>query len=105
MEPSLRPLLYPTFSGDIEVMDVFPKPARVIDLQALRDYHDAHLFCEMCGKPASKTPHHLRTRGAGGPDTPDNLMSLCPICHTRIHQEAKFKERALKVKHGRDHRV
>lgn len=31
-------------------------------------------------------PHHVRTKGAGGHDIPENLMPLCKQCHVLIHQ-------------------
>ena len=30
-------------------------------------------------------PHHIRTRGAGGKDTPDNLIALCTVHHRQAH--------------------
>ncbi len=31
-------------------------------------------------------PHHVKSRGAGGGDTADNLMPLCAEHHREIHQ-------------------
>ncbi|MCX5769461.1 MAG: hypothetical protein NTZ09_04200 [Candidatus Hydrogenedentes bacterium] len=43
-----------------------------------------HLVCEAgCEKP-SQPPHHLRTRGAGGDDSPENLLALCVEDHAII---------------------
>ena len=50
----------------------------------LRDYMEKHPFCEACGKPAHGIPHHIRTRGAGGRDNPENLLRLCWKCHFGI---------------------
>ena len=55
--------------------------------------------CEWCGVASHQTiwpidPHHIKTRGAGGGDTLDNLVMLCRVpCHERaqnylIHQAA-----------------
>lgn len=41
-------------------------------------------LCEACGAVADP-PHHIRTRGAGGKDTADNLLSLCIEHHREIH--------------------
>lgn len=30
-------------------------------------------------------PHHLRRQSQGGPDTPENLLSVCPAHHRWIH--------------------
>ena len=44
----------------------------------------------MCGNPACRRPltldiHHLEPVAVGGPDTPENLLGLCPNCHTDHH--------------------
>jgi len=45
-----------------------------------------HVKCEVpeCSKWAA-APHHIRSRGAGGKDNPENLISLCTDHHTEIH--------------------
>jgi len=45
--------------------------------------------CLVCNKiPAY--PHHIRSRGAGGPDEPWNLIPLCQKHHSEWHQEGWF---------------
>lgn len=39
------------------------------------------------------TPHHILPRGAGGKDTEENLIPLCPECHGKIHREGTRKWR------------
>jgi len=39
--------------------------------------------------------HHKHPRAYGGPDTPDNLVLLCPSCHSMVHQAA------IKLYHGK----
>lgn len=50
--------------------------------------------CEGCGKDAPfrnlkkqpyLEPHHTTRRADGGPDTPENVIALCPNCHRRVH--------------------
>ncbi|MFA0889246.1 MAG: HNH endonuclease [Synergistales bacterium] len=50
--------------------------------------------CEGCGENApfmGKTGapylevHHLRSLWDEGPDTPENVIALCPTCHRRVH--------------------
>lgn len=50
--------------------------------------------CEGCGENApfmgkSGTPylevHHLRSLWDEGPDVPENVIALCPTCHSRVH--------------------
>lgn len=70
--------------------------------EGLGRYRELHTVCEIpgCGRAAAKTPHHLKTRGAGGGDEWGNLMSLCPICHTRAHTEAEFARKVKELKHA-----
>ena len=42
-------------------------------------------YCELCGSPAYGEPHHIISRGAGGPDHPLNLIQLCGQCHVKAH--------------------
>ena len=50
-----------------------------------RDYHDMHLLCEACGRKTDEWPHHIKTRGAGGKDDPENLLELCREHHAEFH--------------------
>lgn len=54
-------------------------------------------YCEMCGHPTNNGPHHIFPRGAGGPDIPENLIQLCPVCHTKAHSGAYDKQRLLNI--------
>ena len=40
-------------------------------------------LCFACGSDAGKTPEraHIKARGEGGTDSPDNLHVLCHVCH------------------------
>jgi hypothetical protein len=45
-----------------------------------------------CGNPACRSIltidiHHLVPIAESGPDTPDNLLALCPNCHSLHHNE------------------
>jgi hypothetical protein len=42
--------------------------------------------CRMCGA-SSVLPelHHLVPESLGGPDRPDNLISVCRPCHRQLH--------------------
>lgn len=42
-------------------------------------------YCELCGRPAYKEPHHIKSRGAGGGDIPENLIQLCAEHHFAAH--------------------
>ena len=44
--------------------------------------------CQLCGRPGLKHPHcdHIRPIGLGGSSHPNNLRTLCEICHARRHK-------------------
>lgn len=50
------------------------------------------------GGPRSH-PHHLRSRGAGGDDTPENVMPLCHVHHREVHAKGlnRFAETYVAV--------
>ena len=77
------------------IMEVtpIPKPARVKDEGLLEAYHEVHPWCEVCGRPAMRTPHHLKTRGSGGGDEWENLMSLCLWHHDAAHHKPGYNQR------------
>ena len=44
--------------------------------------------CRGCGRKLDKsmlTAHHIKTIGAGGSDDLNNLITVCSICHGKIH--------------------
>lgn len=43
-------------------------------------------WCEYCGRPGYTEKHHIKTRGAGGADVPENLIRLCVECHGQAQQ-------------------
>ena len=54
--------------------------------------------CEYCGKKNCYTnTHHIRSKGAGGDDTENNLIELCSNCHRKVHDGAISKEELLKI--------
>ena len=60
-----------------------PKNERKKDKKLInKKKHD----CEFCGKKNCWTnTHHIKSKGAGGDDTEDNLIELCGVCHRRAH--------------------
>lgn len=62
---------------------MLPKPTRIRSKKNLQMAKDRPCCC--CGdKPCD--PHHIKTRGSGGGDETNNLLSLCRKHHTQIHQ-------------------
>jgi 5-methylcytosine-specific restriction endonuclease McrA len=74
------------------------KPKRIVNEKLLAEIRK--LNCIGCGRRGAEA-HHVTTRGSGGDDVPDNLMPLCRICHTKIHQigTSKMAEKHSGVKH------
>lgn len=75
-------------------------------------YMDEHPYCEACGELCHGMPHHIKSRGSGGGDGPDNLLRLCWYHHTQIHTIGyiRFTERwpllytkIAKIKYQRMH--
>ena len=52
-------------------------------------YVKEHPFCELCFQKGVLVPveevHHIIPLAEGGTHDPDNLISLCKSCHSRIH--------------------
>jgi hypothetical protein len=60
--------------------------------EAYTSYWILHQSCEVCQQiypawrwRASVVVHHIRTRGAGGQDTAENLLALCRLHHGYVH--------------------
>ena len=52
----------------------------------------ANPLCELCRRDGKLTPatmvHHQRRLKDGGTNDKDNLVSLCHICHSKLHAAA-----------------
>lgn len=75
---------------------MIPKPIRIKDAQALVSARKP--YCQYCGKVGGCQVHHIITKGAGGHDTPDNLISLCISCHAKCHSGQISKAELYKAK-------
>lgn len=64
-------------------MTGFPKPVRLENPELLAAVRLQP--CAACKRPGPSDPNHVRTRGAGGGDTADNVMPLCREHHTEWH--------------------
>ena len=72
-----------------------PKEKRIVNKKLLKDKKGK---CEICGK-AEK--HHKKTKGSGGNDTKENLIEVCRICHTKIHQRFNKSKKVSLWKNGK----
>jgi 5-methylcytosine-specific restriction endonuclease McrA len=41
--------------------------------------------CQFCGAMVNLEVHHKKFRSHSGPDSENNLITLCALCHARIH--------------------
>jgi hypothetical protein len=77
---------------------------RIVDQEVLEFFRSSP--CEACGRPPRSDPAHIRSRGAGGDDTYENIISLCRLDHCRQHKIGWVKfsklnysvERALRLR-------
>ena len=75
---------------------MIPKVKRIVDREAV---NAARLtYCEYCGKTGIIHVHHLKSKGSGGHDTPDNLISLCIFCHSKAHTGEISREQLREAK-------
>ena len=79
---------------------MIPKPQRIVDKKLLKEM--ANVPCEVCGSRWAVVAHHVTTKGAGGHDLPENLISLCTTCHNKAHYGGITKRRLLEIVRGRD---
>lgn len=58
---------------------------RIENRKLLDSYHNS--ACVACGETQGTHAHHVRTKGAGGDDVPENLIALCFFHHRMIHDK------------------
>lgn len=73
-------------------MTEVPKPKRIEDKDLTKSYHT--MRCCICRKYAPD-PAHLKTRGSGGDDIPENILPLCRAHHTEQGQKG-FRHMVVK---------
>lgn len=78
------------------------------NFQNLKQYilHRDNYTCRQCRKNANSElhVHHIVFRSNGGTDTKNNLVTLCKLCHDKLHkkknaQKASMKLQTHKIKH------
>ena len=52
----------------------------------MRTQQNTHSTCEVCGyeDPLTLQRHHMIPLAWGGPDVPENLITLCANCHAKV---------------------
>ena len=64
---------------------MIPKPKRLVDPCAIEKLRTDYPVCEYCRSKPAEAIHHIVTRGSGGPDLRENLVSLCQFHHGQAH--------------------
>lgn len=59
------------------------KRKRIVNRELLDYYHQ--LPCVVCHCYGTTVAHHIKTKGAGGDDSVENLIPLCTSHHQEIH--------------------
>ncbi|WP_094603450.1 hypothetical protein SPSIL_015040 [Sporomusa silvacetica DSM 10669] len=73
-----------------------PKTPRIQDKNFI-DKIRAIGHCEVCGSSYLLSSRHIKTRGSDGPDTEDNLICLCFVCHRKAHDGNISKDRLRQI--------
>ena len=68
---------------------MFGKPKRVVDKSILAHFRAQR--CNACDKMPPNDPAHIKSRGSGGDDIEENLLTLCRKCHTTQHAYGWFR--------------
>ena len=77
-----------------------PKNKRVVNKKLLQDKKG---ICEICHTKGQTEKHHfLKTKGAGGNDTDENLIELCRVCHIKVHSGLYTKKQLKEFKEKND---
>ncbi len=73
----------------------YPKTKRIKNQKVINDKKHN---CEYCGKRNCWTnKHHVKSKGASGNDTEENLIELCGSCHRKVHDAIIKKQELLKI--------
>ena len=75
---------------------MIPKKPRISDKQLMAMIREIGR-CEYCGQAGMVHCHHIKSRGAGGGDTADNCIALCPVCHTKAHWANISRKRLIEI--------
>lgn len=82
---------------ELNVMKISP---RIRDPKTIRAMKKP--YCELCGQRAYGEPHHIKTRGSGGSDIPENLIQLCWEHHVAAHSGGLPKEELVAIVAARE---
>lgn len=85
----------PTGGYFFREVNMFPKPHRIKRKAEIQEQ------CQVCGRQdETLCNHHIRSKGSGGGDEPDNLITVCASCHGKIHNCEISKKEVVEKKLG-----
>jgi len=72
----------------------YKSPRLRLDSPSYRELHRQVLErdswrCQACGSMQHLQVHHLKLRSQSGGDVEQNLITLCPECHARMHRKTR----------------
>ena len=83
-----------------EIKDVDYQTGRMKGYTNAKEYvlcRDKHT-CQLCEKNnVFLHIHHVIWRQNGGQDTPENLITLCNGCHTKVHENSAIDKKVAKI--------
>jgi len=68
----------------------YSKRKRIVNKDLIKSYRDKP--CAICFVYFQTSPHHIKTRGAGGDDTEENLICLCGEHHIGINVKEFYEK-------------
>jgi hypothetical protein len=86
------------FEG-FSILDKDTKPrSRKVPKKESKKLHERHFFeCAWCSQKLTEM-HHIKEWHLGGANTEENLILLCPNCHTRVHLKLIDESELIKRK-------
>lgn len=74
---------------------MFPKPKR--NKQKIPPAGSG--LCPLCHQWGCRDNHHIKSKGSGGGDEPENIIKVCHECHMKIHAGNISKEQVKEAQH------
>jgi 5-methylcytosine-specific restriction endonuclease McrA len=71
--------------------DILRRPRLRLEVALSKELHRGILHrdrwrCQACGCMSQLQVHHIKSRSLLDDDTEENLITLCALCHERIHR-------------------
>lgn len=77
------------------------KNKRIVNIKLIKKIKEIG-YCELCGSSFNLETHHIKSKGSGGDDVPENLVCLCAVCHRTVHDGNILRETLHAIVEGRE---